>query len=70
MRFDVLLLVDYATMGSAEKWLEILVWTKTLFESTKAVIDLDATYNKLRHDRDTILESQKSQRCIFHLFGQ
>lgn len=31
-------------MASAQAWLEVLSWTKTLFEATKASVDLVATY--------------------------
>lgn len=40
-------------------WLDVLAWTKTLFEATKATIDLRSTYEKYRLDSDTIRESQR-----------
>jgi hypothetical protein len=40
-------------------WLDVLALTKTLFEATKATIDLGSTFEKYRHDRDTIRESQR-----------
>jgi len=46
-------------MASAQTWLELLAWTKALFESTKAGIDLTTTYLKYRSDPATILESQR-----------
>lgn len=46
-------------MASPEKWLEILAWIKTLFEATKASIDLKTTYLKYRNDRETVQESQR-----------
>jgi hypothetical protein len=44
-------------MASSESWLDVLAWTKTLFEATKASIDLFATYTKYRNDRETIQEA-------------
>lgn len=46
-------------MASPQTWLEILAWLKTLFETTKATIDLTTTYQKYRQDRETIQESQR-----------
>jgi hypothetical protein len=46
-------------MASPEIWLEVLAWTKTLFEATTATIDLAATYRKHRQERDTIQEAAR-----------
>lgn len=46
-------------MAPAELWLEVLAWTKALFEATKAVIDLDETFKKYKSDRETIAEAQR-----------
>jgi hypothetical protein len=46
-------------MASPQTWLEILAWVKTLFEATKATIDLRATYEKYVKDKDTIRESER-----------
>jgi hypothetical protein len=47
-------------MASPEIWLEVLAWTKALFESTKASVDLVATYQKYRADKATIAESHRA----------
>jgi len=46
-------------MASAQQWLEVIAWVKTLFEATKATIDLRGTYEKYRLDHATIRESQR-----------
>jgi hypothetical protein len=46
-------------MASAQTWLELLAWTKALFDTTKASIDLTTAYLKYRHDPETIQESQR-----------
>lgn len=46
-------------MVSPELWLQVLAWTKTLFEATKATIDLEQTYQKYVHDRETMREAQR-----------
>lgn len=46
-------------MVSPATWLEILAWTKTLFEATKASIDLASTYRKYSNDPETIIEAQR-----------
>jgi hypothetical protein len=46
-------------MVSPELWLSVLALMKTLFESTKSVIDLDVTLEKYRHDPETIRESNR-----------
>ena len=46
-------------MGTPEQWLQVLAWTKALFESTKAAIDLGETYEKYFHDPETIRESRR-----------
>lgn len=46
-------------MVSWQIWLDILAWTKTLFEATKASIDLYATYEKYRNDPETIREARR-----------
>jgi hypothetical protein len=46
-------------MASPETWLEVLAWVKTLFEATKATIDLRQTYEHYRRDRETISESER-----------
>lgn len=44
-------------MVSPQTWLDVLAWTKALFEATKASIDLVATYRKYREDPATIREA-------------
>jgi hypothetical protein len=46
-------------MASPQTWLDLLAWTKALFEATKASIDLGATVLKYRSDPETIRESQR-----------
>jgi hypothetical protein len=46
-------------MASAQLWLEVLAWTKALFDSTKATIDLLATYRKYRTDKETVQEASR-----------
>src|SRR6266852_4034942 len=46
-------------MASPQAWLEVLSWTKALFEATKASIDLFATYQKYKSDPETIQESTR-----------
>ena len=46
-------------MADPSKWLEVLAWSKALFESTKAEIDFAATLQKNRED-GAILVIQKS----------
>jgi hypothetical protein len=46
-------------MASPETRLEVLAWVKTLFEATKATIDLRETYEHYRRDRETIRESER-----------
>jgi hypothetical protein len=51
-------------MVSPEVWLEILAWTKTLFEATKAAIDLDQTYLKYSRDPDVVREAKRVSLTI------
>ena len=46
-------------MASAELWLEVLSWTKALFDATKASVDLVATYTKYRSEKATIREAAR-----------
>jgi hypothetical protein len=46
-------------MASPQLWLEVLAWVKTLFEATKATIDLRATYEKYQRDEETLQEAQR-----------
>uniref|UniRef100_E6PH15 Uncharacterized protein n=1 Tax=mine drainage metagenome TaxID=410659 RepID=E6PH15_9ZZZZ len=48
-----------ACMAPAELWLQVLAWTKTLFEATKAAIDLEQTFQKYARDPETIREAQR-----------
>ena len=50
---------EEAKMASPQLWLEVLAWVKTLFEATKATVDLKDTYEKYRHDHATIQESER-----------
>ena len=47
-------------MASPETWLQLLAWTKALFEATKATIDLAATYEKYRNDPATKAEAARA----------
>jgi|ERR1700693_1813656 len=42
-----------------EQWLQVLAWTKTLFEATKAAIDLEEVYKKYRRDPETVREAHR-----------
>ena len=53
-------------MASAQILLDVLAWTKALFEATKASVDLVATYTKYRNDRATIREAQISKQRKLH----
>jgi len=44
-------------MATAETWIELLAWTKALFEATKATIDLTTTVQKYRDDPETKREA-------------
>jgi len=46
-------------MASPQLWLEVLSWVKTLFEATKATIDLGTTYEKYRSDKETLREAER-----------
>jgi hypothetical protein len=46
-------------MATPELWLELLSWTKALFDSTKATIDFVATVQKYKNDRATIQEANR-----------
>jgi hypothetical protein len=46
-------------MASPQVWLEVISWVKTLFEATKATIDLRATYEKYRKDEATLREAER-----------
>jgi hypothetical protein len=63
-------------MASAQILLDVLAWTKALFEATKASVDLVATYTKYRNDRATIREAERVsidfssiQRTKFPIFS-
>jgi hypothetical protein len=56
-------------MASPGTWLEVLAWVKTLFEATKATIDLRETYEHYRHDRETIRESERVS-VVFSTFSE
>lgn len=49
-------------MADPSKWLEVLAWSKALFESTKAGIDFAATLQKNREDGATIRESERASQ--------
>jgi hypothetical protein len=46
-------------MASPQAWLEVLSWVKTLFEATKATIDLRSTYEKYHNDKATLGEARR-----------
>jgi hypothetical protein len=46
-------------MASPEIWLDVLAWTKALFDATKSSIDLYVSYAKYRQDAATISESRR-----------
>lgn len=47
-------------MPSPTVWLELISWSKTLFDATKSGIDLVSTFNKYRNDPATIREANKA----------
>ena len=49
-------------MADPSKWLEVLAWSKALFESTKGGIDFAATPQKNREDGATIRESERASQ--------
>ncbi len=46
-------------MGSFEVWLEVLSWTKALFEATTLGADLYQAYDRHRREKDTIAEARR-----------
>ena len=56
-------------MASAQTWLEVLAWTKALFEATKASIDLVATYRKYKVDPETIREAARVS-AVFSTYSE
>ncbi len=46
-------------MAPAELWLQVLAWTKTLFEATKAAVDLEQTFQKYVGDPETVREARR-----------
>lgn len=49
-------------MADPSKWLEVLAWTKALFESTKAGIDFASTLQRHREEGTTIRESERASQ--------
>jgi len=56
-------------MASSHAWLDVLALVKTLFEATKASIDLGKTYAKYRNDRETQQESRRVS-VVFSTFSE
>jgi hypothetical protein len=46
-------------MASSKTWLDLLAWTKALFEATKATVDVVALYKKYSSDPETLNEAQR-----------
>ena len=46
-------------MGSFEIWLEVLSWTKALFEATTLGVDLYKAYDQHKRERSTITEARR-----------
>lgn len=46
-------------MGSFEVWLEVLSWTKALFEATTLGADLYKPHDQHLHEKDTIAEARR-----------
>lgn len=46
-------------MATPQVWLEVLAWTKALFEATTAGLDLYSTYQKYSTDSETIREASR-----------
>lgn len=45
--------------ASVQTWIDLLAWTKALFEATKATVDVAAVYRKYRSDSETEREAQR-----------
>ena len=49
-------------MGSFEVWLEVLSWTKALFDATTLGVDLYKAFEQHRQEADTIAEARRVSR--------
>ena len=47
-------------MASAQIWLEVLAWTKALFDATTSSINVYDAYNKHKGERDTQQEASRA----------
>jgi hypothetical protein len=56
-------------MASAQTWLEVLAWTKALFEATTKGIDLYGAYRKYTRDRETLAEASRVS-VVFSTFSE
>jgi hypothetical protein len=55
--------------ASAQTWLDMLAWTKALFETTKATVDVVAIFQKYRNDPETQREAQRVS-AVFSTFSE
>ena len=51
-------------MVSSELWLQVLSWTKALFDAVKSGEDVFASYQKHRQEKDTIEESRRVSKTF------
>jgi hypothetical protein len=56
-------------MASFHIWLEVLSWTKALFEATTLGADLRKAYQRHLREKDTIAEAQRVSQT-FHTFSE
>ena len=49
-------------MVPIQVWVEMISWSKTLFDASKSAIDLVSTFNKYQRDAKTIAEAQEARR--------
>lgn len=51
-------------MASFHVWLEVLSWTKALFEATTLGVDLRNAYEQHRQEKDTISEAKRVSETV------
>ena len=54
-------------MASSKTWLDLLAWTKALFEATKATVDVVALYKKYSSDPETPERSATCQHPVLYI---
>ena len=51
-------------MASFQTWLEVLSWTKALFDAITLGADIRKAYNRHRNERDTMAEADRVSRTF------